>query len=395
MISRLWLAAIPLGLAAFFLVGPADAQPVGPVPEWSLAAQQRLLGGPDAERTLALQRQLVQDAERVLAAGDAATALQTFDRAALMVHAPEVEMGLVRADMQLGNYRRALSFAAHAAGAHRNVPAGAALYAWLLHIGGQGVYARRLLGDALERSPDDALLQAVRVQFDQPWPQPQPVLLQPPVRVAPQASGAQPPPAARLAGTALLVADGRSALVPALSVPPGARLWLRNGLGQTVEAVAALSISDPRLLRLQLREPLPGVPGLTTSARAPFAGSPGVTVEYGASAGTQATWPLLRQGFFGRHLAAGAGERLLGIDAPAGPRGGPVFDAFGDLAGIAVPMADGLDRLIAAATLLAELGLQPPQTPSPSPQPAPRERAPLDGLYEVALHLSLQLLVAD
>ncbi len=386
MSPRPWCAAIPLGLAAFFL----PAQVLAQVPEWSLAAQQRLLGGPDAARTLALQQQLVQDGETALAAGDSTTAQQAFDRAALMVHAPEVEMGLVRTDLQAGNYRRALTFASHTAGAHRNRPAGTALYAWLLHLGGQGVHAQRLLADALALAPEDPALLATQAQTRQPWPQLPPVLLRPPLRAAPYASGATPPAQARLVGTATLAGDGHSALAPAAGVPTGARLWLRNGLGQTVAATASPSASDARLLRLQLDTPLPGVPGLAGSARPPFAGSPGYTVEYGQGADAQAAWPLLRQGFFGRPLAT-AGERLLGIEAPAGPRGGPVFDAFGDLAGIAVPTAGGPDRLIAVASLAPELGL-PAVVTTPG---AARERAAVDAIYEVALRLTLQLLVVD
>ena len=381
MSPRPWLAAIPLGLAAFFVQGQ--------VPEWSLAAQQRLLGGADSQRSLALQQQLVQEGERALAAGDSTAAQQAFDRAAVVVHAPAVEMGLVRTYLQAGDYRRALSFASHAAGAHRNVPAGTALYAWLLHLGGQGVFARRLLSDALAAAPDDAGLLAVQAQIAQPWPWPEPVLLQAPLRVAPFASGAQVPTGARRAGTALLGADGRHALAPSALVPAGARLWVRNGLGQTVAARALPDAGTPGLVLLQLETALPVDPTLTASAQPPFAGSPGYTVEFGAGPDPQATWPVLRQGFLGRHLPGG--DRLLGLDAPAGPRGGPVFDAFGRLAGMALPTRDGPDRLIAADRLAGTLGLR--HTAGTTAQPL--ERAGVDSIYDTGLRVALQLLVAD
>ncbi len=51
--------------------------------------------------------------------------------------------------MQAGEYRRALSFGAHAAGAHRDFPAATALYAWLLYVGGQDAFAARRLDAAL------------------------------------------------------------------------------------------------------------------------------------------------------------------------------------------------------------------------------------------------------
>ena len=160
-------------------------------------------------------------------------------------------------------------------------------------------------------------------------------------------------------------------------------------MGQTVAATARPSPSDPRLLLLQLDGPLPVVPGLAASGRAPFAGSPGYTVEHGQGDLAGAAWPVLRQGFFARALVAG-GERPLGIDTPAGPRGGPVFDAFGDLAGMAVSVPGGADRLIAAANLGPELGL--PTGPPPDGQ---RARAAVDAVYEAALRITLQLLVLD
>ena len=75
---------------------------------------------------------LLDAAEAALARGDTEAALAGFERAAGMLHAPDTEMGLVRSQMQAGQYRRALAFAAHTAGAHLEAPAASALYAWLL-----------------------------------------------------------------------------------------------------------------------------------------------------------------------------------------------------------------------------------------------------------------------
>ena len=372
------------------------------MPAWSLAAQQRLMAGPDAARNLAEQQRLAQLGESRLAAGDTDAAQQAFDEAAFMVHSPDVEMALVRTWLQAGDYRRALSFAAHAAGAHRNLPAGAALYAWLLQIGGQGVYAQRLLADALALAPDDVALRATQAELTSPWPRPGPELLQAPLRAAPYATGAEVPAAARQAGTAMLVADGSMALVPAASVQGAlaaagsaaqssapAAIWLRNGLGQTVAVSGMQPARDPRLLLLRLAQPLPMPPDLTKSARPPFAGSPGYMVEHGADASPQALWPLLRQGFFGRTVGV-AGQRLLGLDVPPGPRGGPVFDALGDLAGVALATPGGPDQLVPADALSAELSLPQAKPAAPGQQ---RERAAVDAVYETALRLSLQVLV--
>lgn len=385
MIPRHHLSAAALaGVAAFFVPGGALAQ----VPAWSLQAQQRLLAGPDAARTLGEQQRLVQLAETQLAAGATDAAQDAFDRAALVVHSADIEIGLVRTYLQAGDYSRALTFASHAAGAHRSIPAGTALYAWLLHLGGQGRYAQRLLGEARALAPDDAALMSVQLQMARNESQVDAALLQAPLRAAPYATGAAAPADARVVGTAVLAGDGTAALASAALVPPGGRLWVRNGLGQTAAATVVQDGGDSRLVVLQLGSALPLPEDLAVSPRAPFAGSPGATVEFSVSADATPAWPLLRQGFLGRE-AAGPGGRLLGIAAPVGPRGGPVFDAFGRLAGIALPDVDGRDRLVPVADVAPRL-----QWPARSAAQATGS-ASLDSVYTSGLRVALQLLVAD
>jgi hypothetical protein len=54
-----------------------------------------------------------------------------------------------------------------------------------------------------------------------------------------------------------------------------------------------------------------------------------------------AAWPVLRQGFFAG-VPGVAPSRPLGLAAPAGPRGGPVFDAAGRWVGVgAMPTKQG------------------------------------------------------
>jgi hypothetical protein len=370
---RLMLAAAALAAR------PLAAQ----VPAWSTEAQLRLFGGPG----LAERQRLVQQAESLLAQGDTAGAERGFEQAASTLHSADVEAGLVRTYMQAGEYRRALAFGAHAAGAHREVPAGSALYAWLLHVGGQGVVARRTLDDAIQSFPEDPLLRQAGEQLRQPWPRPFGRLLHAPTRCAPQTWGAGVPESARVSGTAVLAADGQRALAPGAGLGLARQVWLRNGLGQTVAAQveARSGQDDDGWVVLRLQSPLPVSVGLTLAPRAPFAGSPGSLVEYAGDDSATPSWPLLRQGFFGRLLAT-PGERLLGIEAPPGRRGGPVFDAQGRWVGIARPGIDGRDRLAAADDL--PLVLAPVSASAPVQQ-----RASIDTVYESALRVTLQLMI--
>ena len=94
---------------------PAQAQTQAPVPAWSLEAQSRLRpGGLDAATFTERQRLLLQG-EQALSRMQPSQALDLFDRAALMLHAADAEVALVRTHMQAGDYRRALAFAPRSA----------------------------------------------------------------------------------------------------------------------------------------------------------------------------------------------------------------------------------------------------------------------------------------
>lgn len=364
------LAAAGLGLAAGWLPAAAhDGSPPGSFEAWRHRSDERA-DRPDPDTLLA-------EGEALLASGDAEAALEVLRRAADLAHTPQIECTITRAQVQAGAYRHALAFGAHAALSHRGFAQAMALYAWLLHVGGQSVIAARLLDDALQRAPDDAVLRLARDELARPWPQPEGPLRQAPLRCAPHTHGAVVPPAVQVTGTAVLAADGRRALVARADMDGASHCWLRNGLGRTVRAEAESGTGPWTVLRCEV--PLP-VPALKASPAPVFAGSPVATCEYAATPHGEASWPVLRQGFAAR--LPSPGPRPLGIALPPGPRGGPVFDRGGRLAGVAHAGVAG-DQLIAATEL--PLGFAADTT-------ATAAEAPLDGVYETALLLTLQLL---
>jgi hypothetical protein len=217
-------------------------------------------------------------------------------------------------------------------------------------------------------------------------------LLEPPVRLAPYAQGA----VARgtVVASATLIDGGQRALAPGGAIAADAAdIWVRNGLGSTVRAAVErrFGVGDSELALLMLDAPLPLPESFVVAERAPFAGSVGYAVEFAPTPGsTEPAWPMLRLGFFGRALAA-AELPLLGIDIPPGPRGGGVFDEAGRLAGVALRAPDGRDRLVMVAALPDDvrvlLGTRVPGGPTP--------RSAVDIIYERALRLTLQLIVAN
>ena len=343
------------------------------------SAQQSRPDG-DGERLALLAR-----GEAALAALDPAQALAAFEQAARISHSADTEMAIVRASMQAGEYRRALTFGAHTAGAHLDETGGTALYAWLLHAGAQQIVAGRLLAQALERSPGDPLLAAVANRFRAAWPIAG-VLMRPPARLAPYGESTGLPSGASVVASATLAGGGNFALVPSPALVRGASYWVRNGLGRLVPARPDAARSVHGVSRLRLEAPLAG-PGLVAAPAAPFPGSIAYAVEYPPQRDPAPAWPQMKAGFVGAASKDGA-TRELGIELPKGSRrGGAVLDAAGRLIGVAVGTASRADALVPALLLRQAFGaaLFPVAAAG-----AARPIAP-DEIYELALSQTLQL----
>jgi hypothetical protein len=348
---------------------------------------------------------LLNRAEADLARGDVVRATDGFERAAGMRHAADAEMGLVRSFMQAGEYRRALAFCAHVAGAHLDAPEAAALYAWLLRADGQDAYAQRVLRAALERAPQDPVLLAASDAFASARPVAAGLLLQAPHRVAPQAvmAGGQPPveSGARVVSSGVLVRGGTQALVPAAALRGApSKLWVRNGLGEGSRALIDRTRQplDPQgVSLLDLEAPLRGPAMDAANLREPFAGSPGFVLAYAESAAAEAAWPWLTAGFFGP-MHGDADARPLGIELPAGRQGGPALDGGGRLAGIVLAGVDDTPVLLPVsrwkALVSAERAAAPAAAlPMDAAQQGPRI-APADKAYEDGLRLALQIVAS-
>jgi hypothetical protein len=393
------MRAVLRGMFAAGLSAAACAQPPAPSP--GLDTLQRYLertrdaaaaaqAEPEREQRQRERSVLLARGEASLARGNVEAALGAFERAALMQHAADTEMALVRAYMQGGEYRRAVSFSAHTAGAHRQVIAGAVLYAWLLSQGGQHDAARRLLETAGEAHGANPLLREARHLIATPAELPHGGLVQPPVRLAPYSVGVQVPRAARVAASGVLVDRGRRALVPLAALRESRERWVRNGLGHVARASVERRIAGIGIAVLRLDPALPEGTPLAAAERDPFPGSPGYAVEYTRADDATPAWPRLHIGFHGTGVDGNTEARLLGIEMPTGARGGPVFDAAGRFAGIAVAHAGGRDRTVMLSSLRREVG---DLIAAPAPAPSQR-RAPLDEVYEAALPHTLQLITA-
>lgn len=361
--------------AAGCLAGPLAAQLPPPMP----GARPIVLGGSVPADDPALTALLAR-AEAALRDGDAAQAQADYEQAVARRHAVDIEIGWLRAQLQAGEYRRALAFAAHVAGAHPDAAAGAALYAWLLARGAQPVVARAQLAAARRRWPGhDALAWVERrlagdaTLHDGPGP----------LRLGPWPTGAAPAPGARVVATALRVGPQR-VLAPARM--PGeepARCWLRDGLGRTREARVLPDAAPPGLAWLDAGPwddaPLP----YRAAPRDAFAGSPAFALGYERGA-AEAAWPAMAAGLIGR---ASDGVGRLGVELHASG-GGPVLDHAGRLVGIALPGADGQAEGLAPVSALGR-GVDVEVDERPAAQVA---RLAPDALYEIGMRVTLQVI---
>ncbi len=318
--------------------------------------------------------ELLARGEGELQRGENTAALDDFERAAMMRHEADAEIGLIRAAMQDGQYRRALAFAAHTAGEHLEHPEAGALYAWLLYIGGQRGLAQRLLDEWRARAPGDALLAETARALAGDLPLAPDALLAAPHRFAPWATGDATPADLRQLSNGVLLGDGSLAVAP---IPAATQVWLRNGLGQT--RLATVDRSDAALeaaglTLLHLSKPLP--PGQAPSAREPFAGSPGFLVRFAPRA--QAAWPVLSQGFLGGQAGP---LRRLGFAADGVALGAAVLDRQGRTAGIVLGTVDGEPRWRPLAA-----------TAGAAPGPVPSGLIAPDEVYENGLRVALQVL---
>lgn len=347
---------------------------------------------------------LLARAEAELARGEVAAATDTFERAAMMLHAPDTEMGLVRAYMQAGQYRRALSFCAHTAGAHLESGAAGALYAWLLRAGGQGEFAERVLQETLRRLPGDAVALDVGRAFTSPAPVATGILLRTPQRMAPLAVSergqAIVPDSARMVSGGVLIGNGTMALVPSAPVQQGntKTIWVRNGMGRTTLARADIAqpLASQGVTVLRLDTPLVVEGMLVMAPRDPFAGSAGFAFEYAAQENEQPAWPWLSQGFFGA-FQGHEGRRKLGIGVAGSTYGGPVLDAAGRLAGMVLPDDANEIAMLPVSRWKDSLTSESPVAAATSSVPAatgrPGGAIPADEAYENGLRVALQVIV--
>ena len=290
-------------------------------------------------------------ARRALAAGDAASAVTIYESLTQQGESLEAELGLVRAALQAGEFRKAMSWATLTAGEHTESSDAVALLAWMHDRVGHTEQAIATLEQLRTDRPGDrvalAALSNVRIErgasatgaeksASLQWPRP---------TFEPFPVGTR---RVLAAGNGIIVDRGRSVLTYAGVLPESAvAIYVRNGLGKVrrAERIAGDEHGGKgapgELVRLRLTESYPSawaLPGdqvvAPEGARFCFA------FGYSAPGNSAGSYPAVSPGLVFRADAGTGGLMQITSALGAGHIGSPVFDPRGRLLGLSVGTGD-------------------------------------------------------
>ncbi len=129
---------------------------------WLVVSAQCLPDSSLAEESI---NSLILRGHAALAKGQAQQAAEWYEKAAGMGESAEAEIGLVRAYLQSGEFRKAIAFGNLVAAEHPDVSESAALLAYLEDREGQTAPALVKLNEELKKRPDDIALFGARTEI--------------------------------------------------------------------------------------------------------------------------------------------------------------------------------------------------------------------------------------
>ena len=284
-------------------------------------------------------------AQRALASGDAAKAATIYESLTQQGESLDAELGLVRASLQAGEFRKAVSWATLTAGEHTDSSEAVALLAYLHDRAGYTEQALEALNQLRTDRPDDPIaaaalatvlidrggkVSAADAAASRKWPRPS--FEEFPLGKHRVLAG----------GNGVIVDDGRHVLTYAAVLPPAAKsIYVRNGLGKVRRAVRESGGPPGDLVRLKITEPYPAKWALPTDqiiaadgARFCFA------FGFSASADPESHFPGISPGLVFRADAGTGGLMQITSALGAGHIGSPVFDPRGRLLGLSVGTGD-------------------------------------------------------
>lgn len=412
------------------------------LPLVSLAAGTQYGGASDTAQAATQPRQAVmRQATQMLVAGQPQRAAVLFEQAATQYgESVEAELGMVRAHLQAGAFREALSFAYLVSGEHADSAAAVALLAYIEDRAGQTERALARLKEAEARFADDPSLLAVKAEIlidrgaairaaaeldawlahhpaqgelhalraraalalgdrggYRHWQQRAARIDTPaktndsPLRPTPFMQPVQHGPEAEWNAGSGAIIDGGRRVVTLARIVAGSKgdVWVRNGLGAVRRAVVEALYLREGVAVLRLASPYsisaPFGPELMAE---PAPGRACVAMGYAVTESPEPAYPALAAGLVFRALSTEAVQTT--VAQTAGFRGAPVFDAHGRWLGLSLGPGEGAGGPLLRAS--AFRALLPKQSAAAGPMPAANPS--FEELYERFMPAVVQVLAA-
>jgi len=318
-------------------------------------------------------QQIQQIVKHDLMKGDIEHARNQLEEAASNFHSEEIEMTMVQTLMQAGEYRHALSAAAHTQAEHQDFSDATLFYAWLLAMGGQTQPAINLLSSSLEIHPNSelsALLAQINSgQFNSNAFTSKNIQLSP-ITDTKAINNNKFLASGIVVGTTV-------AITSRISLEKNKRFFIRDGLGRVFKAHIDETFTDIHLARLIIENPAPVLNSTEIVNKTPFPGTPIYSVGFTHDA--KPNWPELRIDILGSPI--GGTEKMYSLNIQNIDYGAGIYNLSGLLIGIVINDGSSLRKV----QMLINDSIGNDVVKSAPP------RIPADQVYEKALQTTVQI----
>jgi tetratricopeptide (TPR) repeat protein len=318
-------------------------------------------------------QQIQQSVHLDLIVGDIDHARNQLDEAAGNFHSEEIELAIIQTLMQAGEYRHALSAAAHTQAEHPDFSDATLFYAWLLAIGGQTQPAKNLLTSSLEQHPSSdlatLLAQINNSQLNSRAFTSENFQLAPITDTKSLKSN-------KFLASGILI-NATHVMTSRVALAKHKHFFTRNGLGRMFKAHIDETFSDAYLARLIIENPAPILNPIEIIDKMSFPGTPVYSVGFAHDA--KPNWPQLLIDILGSPVAGK--EKLYSLNAQNIDDGTGLYNLSGLLVGIVVSDGSGSRKVRMIVNDSVKTNEAKPARP----------RIPADQVYENALQTSVQL----
>ncbi len=294
-----------------------------------------------------VQQQMRDD----LISGKTDDARAILDNAAGHFHAVEIELGQIQTLMQVGEYRHALSAAAHTQSEHTDSQDAVIFYAWLLAIAGHFPQATQLLENHLQDHPQQSSVQTTLTQLKSHQLNSETINTSNAIQLSPFISNSKKNNNLFLT-SGLLVDKGRKILVLKNSLGDYKHFDVRLNNGQINDAIKDETFIDDQFALLNLSTPTPFSTSVKLNHQPTSMGKPIYWIGFMKNSLHKTEWPFLKTDVLG---TPSTNENNFSIHFTGIETGGLVFNANGELIGLSQSFIDKDSKVIAINQQLSYL----------------------------------------